>query len=352
MKRRTVLALSAVIIAALVAAPACSPASLVPVSDIAIAGSTFAEPLYVKQFDAWYQKTQVKTVYGAITSAGAIRALQDRTVDIGATDVLLSAEEQTQLPFSVLHIPTCLGAVAVCVNLPGNPSLRFDAALLSAVFRGDVKNWNDARIASLNPLVVLPDKPVVVVHRADSSGTTAVVTTYLSAVDEVWREKVGAGRIVQWKSGIGGKGNAGVTALIRQTSGSIGYVQYAYAVEAGLNCIALRNRAGAFAEPSVASIQAAVPADMPSNLQTTLLDRAGDSTYPIVSFTWLVLYREQSYDNRPRARAQAIHSLLKWLLGEGQTLAEPLSYGSLPPAIRKAALQIVEQMTWQGEAVN
>ncbi|MCX6098271.1 MAG: phosphate ABC transporter substrate-binding protein PstS, partial [Caldiserica bacterium] len=190
----------------LIATTGCKTAPGAPVKDLAIAGSTFAEPLYVKQLDAWYQKTEVKAVYGALSSSGALRALQDRTIDIGATDLLLSAEEQARLPGSVLAIPTCLGAVAICVNLPGSPALRMDASLLSSIFRGDVKTWNDARIAVLNPMLKLPDTPVVVLHRADGSGTTDIFTTYLAAADQTWSDKVGVGQLVAWPAGVGVKG--------------------------------------------------------------------------------------------------------------------------------------------------
>src|SRR5450759_466811 len=160
MRRMKRIAVSMLICSLLIGLTGCRTAAGAPVKDLAVAGSTFAEPLYVKQLDAWYQKTQVKAVYGALSSSGALRALQDRTIDVGATDLLLEAEDQARLPASVLQIPTCLGAVAICVNLPGNPALRMDAALVSAIFRGIVKTWNDARIAALNPLVKLPDTTV------------------------------------------------------------------------------------------------------------------------------------------------------------------------------------------------
>ncbi|MGB9666756.1 MAG: phosphate ABC transporter substrate-binding protein PstS [Candidatus Cryosericum sp.] len=329
-----------------------TPTAGTPVRDLAIAGSTFAEPLYVKQFDAWYQKTQVKAVYGPLSSSGAVRAMQDRTIDIGATDVLLTEEEQARLPASVLTIPTVLGAVAICVNLTGSPALRMDAALLSAIFRGDVKTWNDARIAALNPMVKLPSTPVVVLHRADGSGTTSIFTTYLAAADQTWSSKIGAGSMVAWPTGVGVKGNAGMAAMIRQTPGSIGYLENTFAVQSSLTTVALRNRSGAFVVPDVASIQAAVPADLPADLQGTLLDRPGTGAYPIVSFTWLVFYKEQAYDGRTRERAVAIYDLVSWIIGDGQTLAEPLQYSSLPDAVRKKAVSLLQQLTWEGKPVK
>ena len=308
--------------------------------------------MYVKQLDAWYQKTQVKAVYGALSSSAALRALQDRTIDIGATDLLLTPEEQARLPASVLKIPTCLGAVAVCVNLPGNPALRMDAPLISAIFRGDVKKWNDARIAALNPMLKLPDTPVVVIHRADGSGTSGIFTTYLAATDQTWREKVGAGQLVAWPAGVGVKGNAAMAAMIRQTPGSIGYLEYTFAVQSSLACVALRNRSGGFIPPSVASMKAAVPADLTADLQGTLLNRPGATSYPIVSFTWLVFYKDQAYDGRSRERAVAMYDLVSWILGDGQSLVEPLQYGSLPDSVHKAARDILAQLTWQGKPVK
>lgn len=336
----------------LIAVSGCTSTPGTPVKDLAIAGSTFAEPLYVKQMDAWYQKTQVKAVYGALSSSAALRALQDRTIDIGATDLLLTTEDQARLPASIIQVPTCLGAVAICVNLPGSPSLRMDAALVSAIFRGDVKTWNDARIAALNPLLKLPDVPVVVIHRADGSGTTSIFTTYLAATDATWSSKVGAGQLVDWPAGVGAKGNAGMAAMIRQTSGSIGYLEYTFAAQSKLNPVALRNRSGAFVTPSVASMQAAIPADMTADLQGTLLNRPGATSYPIVSLTWLVCYRDQSYDGRSRERAVAMSDLMTWILGDGQSLVEPLDYAALPENVRKAALAILDQLVWQGKSVK
>jgi ABC-type phosphate transport system substrate-binding protein len=259
------IAISVLICSLLIGTTGCRTAPGAPVKDLAVAGSTFAEPLYVKQLDAWYQKTQVKAVYGALSSSGALRALQDRTIDVGATDLLLTPEEQARLPASVLKIPTCLGAVAVCVNLPGN---------------------------------------------------------------------------------------AAMAAMIRQTSGSIGYLEYTFAVQSSLTCIALRNRSGAFITPSVDSMKAAIPADLTADLQGTLLNRPGATSYPIVSLTWLVCYRDQSYDGRSRERAVAVYDLVSWLLGDGQSLVEPLQYGSLPDSVRKAARDILAQLTWQGKPVK
>ena len=352
MRRIQYITISVLICSLLIGTTGCKTAPGAPVKDLAVAGSTFAEPLYVKQLDAWYQKTQVKAVYGALSSSGALRALQDRTIDIGATDVLLSAEEQARLPASVLAIPTCLGAVAICVNLPGNPALRMDAPLLSAIFRGDVKTWNDARITVLNPMVKLSDTPVVVLHRADGSGTTDIFTTYLAAADQTWSDKVGAGQLVAWPAGVGVKGNAGMAAMVRQTTGAIGYMEYTFAVQSSLNSIAVRNRSGAFVVPSISSMQAAVPADVTADLQGTLLNRPGATSYPIVSFTWLVFYKDQAYDGRSRERAVAIYDLVFWLLGDGQSLAEPLQYSSLPDSVRKTAIALLGQLSWQGKPVK
>jgi phosphate transport system substrate-binding protein len=346
------LAISIAICSLLIGTPGCRTAPGAPVKDLAVAGSTFAEPLYVKQLDAWYQKTQVKAVYGALSSSAALRALQDRTIDIGATDVLLTPEEQARLPASVLKIPTCLGAVAVCVNLPGNPALRMDAPLISDIFRGDVKTWNDARIIALNPMLKLPDTPVVVIHRADGSGTSSIFTTYLAAADQTWREKVGAGQLVAWPAGVGVKGNAAMAAMIRQTSGSIGYLEFTFAIQSSLTCIALRNRSGAFVTPSIETMKAAVPSDLTADLQGTLLNRPGATSYPIVSLTWLVCYHDQAYDGRSRERAVAVYDVISWMLGDGQALAEPLQYGSLPDSVAKAAKAILAQLTWQGKSIK
>lgn len=346
------IAISVLIFILLLGSTGCKTAPGTPVKDLAIAGSTFAEPLYVKQFDTWHQKTQVKALYRTLSPSGTLRALQDRTIDIGATDLLLSPEEQARLPASLLEIPTCLDAVAVCANLPGNPVLRMDAPLVSAIFRGDVKTWNDPRIAALNPMLKLPGTPVIVIHRADGSGTSDTFTTYLAAADQTWREKVGAGQLVAWRTGVGVRSNAAMAAMIRQTVGSIGYLEYTSSVQSSLTFVALRNRSGAFIPPSVASIQAAVPADLTADLQGTLLNRPGATSYPIVSFTWLAFYKDQAYDGRSHEQAVVMHDLISWLLGDGQSLALPLQYASLPDSVRKAARNILAQLTWQGKPVK
>ncbi len=227
-----------------------------------------------------------------------------------------------------------------------------DAQLISAVFRGDVKTWNDARVIALNPMLKLPDTPVVVIHRADGSGTSSIFTTYLAAADQTWREKVGAGQLVAWPAGVGVKGNAAMAAMIRQTSGSIGYLEYTFAVQSSLTCIALRNRSGAFVTPSIETMKAAVPSDLTADLQGTLLNRPGATSYPIVSLTWLVCYHDQAYDGRSRERAAAVYDVISWMLGDGQALAEQLQYGSLPDSVAKAAKAILAQLTWQGKSIK
>ncbi len=311
------------------------------------AGATFPYPLYAKYFAVYQKLTGVRVNYQSIGSGGGVRQLFAQTVHFGATDAPLSddqvAEFRKRFGTEVVHVPTALGAVAVVYNLPGIAKpLRFTGELLADLFLGRVRMWNDPRIAELNPGVRLPPLPVTVVHRSDGSGTTYIFTEYLSKVSAEWRERVGFGKSVAWPTGLGGKGNEGVGGLGRQTPGSIGYVELVYALQNRIPYAALRNRAGKFVEPSLATVKAAAElSDFPKDARVSLTDTPAPEGYPIASFTWILVYQDMAKNRafKSRAQAEALARLLWWIIHEGQEYNEPLHYARLP----EVAVRVTEE---------
>ncbi|HEX2203776.1 MAG TPA: phosphate ABC transporter substrate-binding protein PstS [Longimicrobium sp.] len=310
------------------------------------AGATFPYPLYSKWFQTYGRENPVRVNYQPIGSGGGIRQVTQRTVDFGASDAPMTDEELREAP-GVLHVPTVLGSVAVTYNVPGlSQPLRLDGATLADVFLGGVKKWNDPRIAALNPGVALPDQDILPVYRTDGSGTTYVFTDYLAAVSPSWKERVGAGKSVKWPAGLGAKGNEGVTGQVRQTPGSIGYVELAYAMQNGLPAAALRNQAGQFVTPSVEATTAAA-GDLGALLQAhpdfrmSIVNAAGAQSYPISSFTYLLV--PQRIDDC--AKARALVGLVRWALAEGGPSATELHYAPLPASLRQPVLDRIGTVT-------
>lgn len=299
------------------------------------AGATFPNPIYQRWFDRYGKTTDVRINYQPLGSGAGIRQFLQGTVDFGASDGPMTDEEIAGVGGNVMHVPTVLGAVAVTYNLPGlgTAALKLDGALIADLFLGRITRWNDPRIAALNPGVPLPAADVVVVHRSDGSGTTFVFTDYLAKVSPVWREQVGSRTAVRWPVGLGGRGNEGVTAQVKQLEGSIGYVELAYAVANLLPAAQVRNRSGAFVAPEVQSISAAAASvSLPAgtDFRVSITDAPGATAYPISSFTWLLVKRQHP-DARKRA---ALKGLLEWLTSaEAQEMASALGYAPLPPSV-------------------
>lgn len=313
------------------------------------AGATFPYPLYAKWFDVYARKTGVRINYQSIGSGGGIRQLLEQTVDFGASDAPMTDEQLAQAPGKILHIPTVLGAVAVVYNLPDpGGTLRLSPDTLAAIYLGEIKRWNDPRLAAENPGLKLPDLPVAVVYRSDGSGTTFVFTDYLSAVSPAWKARVGKGTSVSWPVGIGAKGNEGVTGQVKQTPGAVGYVELAYAVQNRLPYALLRNKAGNYVEPSPENITAAAAGaapTIPDDLRVSIVDAPGPTSYPISAFTYILVYQEQKDPVKGRALAE----FLLWALDEGQAYAPDLHYSPLPEAVRAKARAKVKAMTYQGK---
>ena len=318
-----------------------------PATELSGAGATFPLILYQKWFDVYYSEKGIKVNYQGIGSGGGIQQLIAKTVDFGATDVPMNEEEENKIS-SVIHIPTALGAVVVAYNLSGNLKIKFDPSLIVDIFLGNVTKWNNPKIQNLNPLISLPDQAITVVHRSDGSGTTFTFTEYLSKVSLLWKEKVGTGKSVNWPIGLGGKGNDGVAGLIKQIPGSIGYVELIYAVQNNLSCGIIKNKLGNFTEATLESVSKAAFMELPANLRVSITDTNASQGYPICTFTWLIVYKEQNYNGRTLAQAKSLYNLLWWVIHEGQSYNESLQYGKLSPTAVAKAEALINSMTYNG----
>lgn len=299
------------------------------------AGATFPYPLYSKWFSEYQKvKPDVEINYQSIGSGGGIRNFLENTVDFGATDSPMTEEQLSKAKTPVLHIPTVMGAVVLTYNLPGvGKGLKLTSDLIAGIFLEKVTKWNDPQIAQLNPGMKLPESAIIVVRRSDGSGTTGIFTDYLAKVSKEWKEKVGQGSSVNWPTGLGGKGNEGVAGLVKQTPGSIGYVELIYAENNGLQYAAVKNKAGAYADPSMKAVSAAAAKtvkNMPADFRVSITDADGKDSYPISGFTYLLVYQTM-----PKEKGQKLVQFLKWAMKEGQTMAAPLHYAPLPKELIK-----------------
>jgi phosphate transport system substrate-binding protein len=316
------------------------------------AGASFPYPLYSKWFSEYAKVNPgIQISYQSIGSGGGIQQLKAGTVDFGASDAPLSDEEATSMPGPVMHIPTVAGAVAVAYNLSGlKQPLKLDGPTLAAIYSGEVRRWTDQRIAALNPAEKLPDLAITVVHRSDGSGTSYLFTSYLAAVSKDWSAKVGAGKSVNWPTGVGAKGNEGVTGVVKQTPGAIGYLELAYAKQNALPVAHLKNAAGEFVEPTVASTTAAAAGaaeTMEEDVRVSLINSPAPGAYPIAGFTYLLVYQQQT----DQKKAEALARFLLWALKDGQLLAPPLLYAPLPEQVIKIDDSAVRGLTYQGKPV-
>ena len=316
------------------------------------AGATFPQPLYSKMFDAYHQQHKVKINYQGIGSGGGINQLTKKTVDFGATDAFMTDKELKDAGAAVLHIPTCLGAVVVTYNLPDSPKLNFTSDLIADIFLGKIKKWNDSKILAVNSNVRLPDLPISVVNRADGSGTNYIFTEYLTKVSAEWKEKIGAGKTVNWPAGqIGQKGNPGVAGYISQTPGAVGYVELIYAIQNKMAYGNVKNKAGRFIEPTLEAVSSAANVKIPDDTNVSLTNTDAADGYPIASFTWIIFYKEQNYGGRSKERAEALAKLLLWNVNEGQKYVEPLQYAPLSKEAQTKANKIVRSITWNGAPI-
>ncbi|MGN6392047.1 MAG: phosphate ABC transporter substrate-binding protein PstS [Gemmatimonadales bacterium] len=299
------------------------------------AGATFPNPIYTKWFDAYNKKTGVQINYQSIGSGGGIRQFTEGTVDFGASDGPMTDEQIEAVKGNVLHVPTVMGAVVLTYNLPelGATKLRFDGATIARIYQGTITKWNDKAIARLNPGTKLPDSDIIVVHRSDGSGTSYIFTDYLSKVSPEWQEKVGKATSVNWPTGLGGKGNEGVTQQVKQTEGAIGYVELIYALSNNLPYATIKNAAGEFVDASLASVTAAAASakfEKNTDFRVSITNAPGKESYPISSFTWLLVHPDMT----DVAKAKAIRDFLGWMVtADAQQMASSLKYAPLPKEV-------------------
>lgn len=310
------------------------------------AGSTFSYPLYSKIFDVYNKKTGIRINYQSIGSGGGIKQLFSKTVDFGASDAFLQDEEIKKAPAEVVHVPTCLGAVTVSYNLFGNPQIKLTPDILAGIFLGKITKWDNEEIRKINSGIKLPAVKIVVVHRSDGSGTTSIFTDYLSKISAEWKNKVGAGKSVNWPTGLGAKGNEGVAGMIKQIPGTIGYIELAYASHNNIKTASIQNKSGNFILPSLESASLAANTAIPDDTRVSITDTASEEGYPIAGFTWILVYKNQNYSGRSNERAKNIANLLWWMIHEGQEFTKPLDYAPLPDAAVKKVEKIISSVAY------
>lgn len=315
------------------------------------AGATFPYPLYSKMFDVYNKEYGVKVNYQAIGSGGGIRQLISKTVDFGGSDAIMSDKDLAEASSPILHIPTCAGAVVVTYNLSGNPQLRFTPDVIADIFLGKITKWNDRRISTINPGAKLPDINITVVHRSDGSGTTFIFSDYLSKVSAEWKEKVGTGPSLNWPAGLGGKGNPGVAGLVKQTPGSIGYVELIYALQNKMPYGMVKNNKGKFVTATIASTSYAADTNLPDDMKVSLTDTDVPEGYPISGFTWILVYKEQNYAEKSEEKAKELVKLLWWMIHEGQKNAEPLHYAPLSKKAVEKAEKLIKSISYKSSVV-
>ncbi len=302
-------------------------------ADLTGAGATFPYPIYSKWFADYANATGIKINYQSIGSGGGVRQISEQTVDFGASDGPMSDDELAKAKGGpILHIPTVLGADVITYNVPGVTAvLKLTPSVIADIFMGRIKKWNDTRLASLNPGVSLPNQDILVVHRSDGSGTTYIFTDYLDKVSPAWHSTVGKGKEVKWPVGLGVKGNEGVSGQVKQTPGAVGYVELAYAKQNNLPAALIRNKAGQYVAASVPAVTAAaagVAQSLPANTdyRISIVDAPGAQSYPISSFTWLLVYQHQ----QDAVKGKKLVDFLNWAMTDGEKSAPTLDYAPLP----------------------
>jgi phosphate transport system substrate-binding protein len=316
------------------------------------AGATFPNPLYQKWVSEYGKlHPNIKIDYQSVGSGAGIKQIKERTIDFGASDSPMK-DEDLKTAGEILHVPTVLGAVVITYNLAGvTQPLRFTPDLIADIFLGKLKKWNDPRIKAENSGVNLPDADITVVHRSDGSGTSAVFTDYLSKVSPEWKEKVGSGTSPNWPVGLGGKGNEGVTGQVKATPNTIGYVELAYAVQNKLPVGVIKNKSGSFVEPSIDAVTAAAAAALamtPEDLRVSITDAPGATAYPISSYTYILIYKDQ----QDAVKGKALVDFLWWGIHDGEKFAKDLMYAPLPADIIKRAEAKINSITSGGKPLR
>ena len=289
--------------------------------------------------------------YGGIGSGGGVRNLRDKIVDFAGSDAFLTDKEMADMP-EVLHVPTCMGAVVLAYNLEGVGELNLSGEVIADIFAGNIKMWNDERLAALNPNAQLPAEAIIPVFRSDGSGTTFVFTDYLTKASPMWKEKYGAGKSVNFPSGQAAKGNPGVAGVIKQTRNSIGYVGSEYAFAQKIAYAKVQNLQGEFVEPTSTSISAAASGDIPADTRCSITNSDAQGAYPISTFTWMIIYKEQNYSDRSKEQAIATLDLLKYILSdEAQGITSEVHYAPLPKKAKEQSMKNLHTVTYDGMTI-
>jgi phosphate transport system substrate-binding protein len=317
------------------------------------AGASFPAPLYQKWVSEYGKlHATVRIDYQSIGSGGGIKQLKEQTVDFGASDAPMKDEDLKSAPGEVLHIPTVLGAVVITYNLEGvTQALHFTPEIIADVYLGKIKKWNDPKIAAENSEVTLPASDIIVVYRSDGSGTSAVFTDYLSKVSPEWKEKVGAGTSPNWPTGLGAKGNEGLTGQVKNTPNTIGYTELAYAVQNKLPVSQIKNAAGSYVTPTIEAVTAAAAASAattPDDLRVSITNAPGADAYPISSYTYILVYKDQ----KDAREGKALVEFLWWGIHDGQVFGKELEYAPLPADIVKRAETKINSVTSGGTALR
>lgn len=349
--RRGSSAAGILVLFALLAAARPVPAGGAPAVSLVGLGATFPYPFYTTVFDVFARKFGVQIEYRGVGSGEGIRQFLAGKVDFAGTDVFMTPQEMRAAGGEVVHVPTCLSAVAVICNLPAKEVPQLTPDVLAGIFMGRIQQWNDPRIVSINPGRTLSASKILVVHRSDDSGTTHILSEYLTKVSQEWKAQVGAGRALKWPSGTGAQGNPGVAGQVQQRPGSIGYVELTYALGNDLKRCAIRNRSGRFILPTSESVRQAAQVPFPADTNISLTDTPAAEGYPVSGLTWLVLHRELCVGNRTPEAARLMASLVWWVIHDGQGYAADLGYAPLSPEGVRRGEALLQSLTYAGRSV-
>ena len=315
------------------------------------AGATFPLPFYNVVFEKFAEVNGDVVAYGGIGSGGGVRNLRDKIVDFAGSDAFLSDKEMSEMA-EVVHMPMCMGAVVLAYNIDGVEDLKLSGEVIAQIFAGEITMWNDERLVALNPGVELPAEMIMPVFRSDGSGTTFVFTDYLTKASKMWAEKYGRGKSVDFAVGQAAKGNPGVAGVIKQTKNAIGYVGSEYAFAQKIAYATIENQKGEFVKPTAESISAAASGEIPADTRCSITNSDAKGAYPIATFTWMIIYKEQNYSGRGKEQAEATLDLLKYVLSdEVQALTTEVHYAPLPEKAKELSMMNLKSVTYDGVAI-
>jgi phosphate transport system substrate-binding protein len=320
--------------------------------DILGGGATFPYPLYRNLFRLYEDRTGVTIQYLGIGSGKGYTQFLDNSIDFAGTDMYFNDGLITDLNRDVVHIPTCLGGVAITYNLPEAPNLNLTSEIISDIFTGKITKWNDPKIEKVNPAITLPDMYIVVVHRSDISGTTYIFTEFLSKTDTYWKENIGITPQLKWPTGVGAQGNLGVSKLVQQISGSISYQELVHALSNKISVAQIQNKKGIFVKPTLETISLSGDTKIPNDTRVSLVNTEAKYGYPISSFTWLVVNKELAKSGKTKEEAKKIVDLLWWITHEGQSIIESKGYSKLHKSVVKKVEKNIKSITYNGKPLK